>query len=47
MRRLERNKNIAAVVEKEMKTNIDLGFAKKLSADEVEALRPGRLWVSP
>ena len=47
MRRLERNKNIAAVVEKEMKTNIDLGFSKKLSADEVEALRPGRLWVSP
>ena len=47
MRRLERNKEIAAVVEKEMKTNIDLGFAKKLSADEVEALRPGRLWVLP
>jgi len=47
MRRLERNKDIAAVVEKEMKTNIDLGFAKKLSADEVEALRPGRTWVLP
>ena len=38
MRRLERNKDIAAVVEKEMKTNIDLGFAKKLTADQVEAL---------
>ena len=47
MRRLERNKDLAAIVKKEMKTNFDLGFAEKLSAEEVRVLQPGRFWVLP
>ena len=41
MRWLESNKDIAAVVEKEM-ANIDVVFTKKLLSGEVKALRPGR-----
>jgi hypothetical protein len=47
MRRLEREKEIADVVEKEMNSYFDLGFAEKLPEEEVKQLEPGRFWVLP
>ena len=47
MRRLERNKEIADIVEREMNGYFDLGFAEKLTEEEVKGLVPGSFWLLP
>ena len=45
MKQLEKRPDIADVVTREMRANID--YARKLTVEEAKALQPGRFWVFP
>lgn len=46
-KRLDSNANLASVVHKEMEQNFNLGFAEKLSEEQLKALPKGRVWFLP